>query len=512
MMGRFDAIVVGAGATGGLAAALLCEKGLSVLLLDAGTRYPFWQKPLSKTLAAAIGTISDPRLAKVLPPRLIHAGTKVLRQAGRVRQPVQTECYAWVQKPDSLLDDRDHPYETPADKPFTWIRALGVGGRLAVPGHGRQYYRFGEADLAPKPGADSSWPFGIEELEPWYSLVEQRLALTGAQEGIAHIPDSVVARPAKPDAAESALMEMIRAAWPEAAAMLSRYAPPTDFTGAAKATGRLTLRSGALVRRILAGPDGRAAGAEWVNTLSGQTEQAGAPLVFLCASSLESTRILLNSSTPGGALGDQLPALGGYLTDHIMLKAEGVMPSLPTGGSGEPGRCVYLPRFDLREGGARPRGFGIQLYASGNPSGSWVTAVGFGECVPRAENRVSLAPGKTDRWGIPQLRIEMDWSAKDLSLAKDMDGALAGLLDVLKAKILVQPDGPATPGTSVHECGGARLGTDAGASVLNPHNECWAMPGLYVTDGASFPSQGIQNPTLTMMALTARACDHAVGG
>ena len=512
MTAKHDAIVVGAGAAGGLAAALLCERGLSVLLLDAGSKYPFWKKPLSKSVAATIGSVSDPRLARVLPPRLINAAMKVLRGVGRVRQPVQTECFAWVQKPDAFVDDKDHPYETPPDKPFNWIRSHGVGGRMIVPGHGRQYYRFGDTDIGPKTDGPSPWPFGIDELEPWYQQVERRLRLTGALEGIDYIPDSVIAHQITPSASETVLFETIRSAWPEAPVMLSRYAPPVNFMQIAQDTGHLTLRTNALAQRVLAGPGGRASGVEWLDPLTGQRETAEAPIVFLCASSLESTRILLNSHTPEGTLSDQLPALGGYLTDHVMVKAEGVSPSLPMSEEVEPGRCVYLPRFDLRAGGnPRSRGYGIQLYATVNVTGSWTTAAAFGESAPLAENRVSLSKGKTDKWGAPLLHIEMQWGERERALAASMSTALTELFDTIGAKVLVRPDRAAPPGTSVHECGGARLGRDAQISVLTPKNECWAMPGLYVTDGAALPSQGIQNPTLTIMALTARACAHATG-
>ncbi|MFN4184067.1 MAG: GMC oxidoreductase [Hyphomonas sp.] len=511
MTGQHDAIVVGAGASGGLAAALLCESGLSVLLLDAGSKYPFWRKPLSKTVAATIGAISDPRLANILHPRLINAGTKVLRGIGRVRQPVQTECFAWVQKPDGFVDDCDHPYETPDGMPFTWIRSHGIGGRMVVPGHGRQYYRFGTTDIGPKTDGPSPWPFGIAELEPWYQQVERRLGLTGGQEGIGYIPDSLIAQPVSPDASEEMVLQTIGQKWPEAPAMLSRYAPPVDFTGIADATGRLTLRTSAIAQRILAGPDGKARGVEWLNPLTGQRESAEAPLVFLCASSLESTRILLNSGTDSGPLSEQLPALGRYLTDHVMIKAEGMSPPLPMMPQAEAGRCVYLPRFDLRDGGnAQHRGYGVQLYATVNPAGAWTTAVAFGEVAPTAGNRVTLSKEKTDRWGAPALRIEMQWGDAERALASSMSHALDDLFETIGAKVLVRPAGPANPGTSVHECGGARLGADAQTSVLTPHNECWAMPGLYVTDGSSLPSQGIQNPTLTIMALTARACAHAL--
>lgn len=510
MRRNFDAIIVGAGASGGLAAALLCESGLSVLLLDAGREYSFWKKPLSKILSTSIGAISDPRLAGVLHPRLINAGTRLLRSAGRLRQPVQRECFAWVQKPACFVDDRDHPYETPKGKPFNWIRSHGVGGRMVVPGHGRQYYRLSAFDVGPRNDNPSPWPFGIEELQPWYEEVESRLGLYGGNEGIPYIPDSVITNPISPNISEQQLFHRFAACWPDAPIILSRYAPPVDFPSIAAATGRLTLRTSALAQRVLGGSDGRASGVEWVDPLDGKTHSASAALVFLCASSLESTRILLNSRNSEGPLSEQLPALGLHLSDHVMLKAEGLSPPLPITAPADPGRCLYLPRFDLRDGGdATRRGFGVQLYATANPAGAWTTAVCFGETSQAIQGRVSLSKWRKDRWGQPVLLIDTQWGEPERTLAASMSTALDELFKGIGAKVLVRPAGPANPGTSVHECGGARIGTDTTTSVLSPHNECWAMPGLYVTDGASLPSQGAQNPTLTMMALTARACHRA---
>jgi len=153
--GVYDAIVVGGGAAGGLAASLLCEGGLKVLLLDAGYEAPFWRRPFRTTTASLIQAVADPRLLKVIPHRVVNVGRKALRTVGTIRQPVQTQCFSWEQAPAGFVDDLDHPYVTPEGRPFNWIRSHGLGGRMVLPGHGRQYYRLGDDDLFP---ADTKSP------------------------------------------------------------------------------------------------------------------------------------------------------------------------------------------------------------------------------------------------------------------------------------------------------------------------------------------------------------------
>lgn len=501
----FDAIVVGAGAAGGLAANLLCEAGQNVLLLDAGFQPPVWRSPVRRVTNALVRSVADPRLIKVLPPRAINAGRKALRLAGRIRQPVQTQCFAWEQLPDAFVDDRDFPYETPPGQPFNWIRAHGLGGRMIVPGHGRQYYRLGRDDFMPRDGLSPQWPLAEGELDPWYALVEQRLGLAGERDGIAQPPDSEIVRPLAPTSDERALIGAIKARWPKATPILSRYAPPLDTVGAAAATGRLWCRTGAVAQAVIKDASGRVSGVAWYDVKSGKQETAQAPLVFLCASTLETTRILLQSRSAPTEDG----ALGRYLMDHMMIKAEGIGPKLESRETIEPGRCIYLPRFDLRDGIAwGERGFGVQLYRSDAGDKCWFTAVAFCETTPRAENRVTLDPKRRDACGNPTLRIAFRYNKTENELANEMSAALGELASLAGAKLHGFESTPAIPGTSVHECGTARMGSDPASSVLNSHNECWDTPGLYVTDGASFPSQGTQNPTLTIMALTARACHH----
>ena len=449
-------------------------------------------------------------------PACCIKGRKALRIAGRLRQKIQTLCYAWERQPEAFVDDVDCPYTTPPDKPFHWIRARGIGGRVTIPGHGRQYLRFGRDDFAPQDGKTPDWPFAPGALDPWYALVETRLGLSGARDGLDFLPDSEIASPLSPSAAEAALIARIKTSWPGSHPVMGRYAPPADTLTKASETGKLAIRQGAIVRRIDV-ENGHATGVTWHDRTHGKDRSAKAPLIFLCASALESTRILMLSKddVTGQAIGARSDALGRYLMDHVMLKAEGIGKELAGDGpvKVEDGRCVYLPRFDARdEPVPKPgRGFGVQVYeASIGNNRSFFTAVAFSEMLPRAENRVTLDPARPDRWGIPALHIDCAYGAEELMRARDQSAALKSLADIAGVTLTRLDTMPPPPGMAVHECGTARMGTDPENSVLDPDNQCWDARGLYVTDSACFPSQGSQNPTLTVMALTARACDHAI--
>jgi choline dehydrogenase-like flavoprotein len=253
----------------------------------------------------------------------------------------------------------------------------------------------------------------------------------------------------------------------------------------------------------------------WHDREAGGGCSVRAPLVFLCASALESTRILLCSASaarPEG-LGSQSNALGRYLMDHVLVCGEGVGGALPDGPvAPTPGRCLYLPRFDLRAGGEDGgRGYGVQIYRWSLGRGvSYFNAVSFAEMTPRAENRVTLDPERRDAWRAPVLRIECRHSESERALARNQSAALAELGEILGVRWRAPADTAAPPGAAIHECGTARMGDSPDGSVLDPNNQCWDAKGLHVTDAASLPSQGAQNPTLTILALTARACDHAV--
>jgi choline dehydrogenase-like flavoprotein len=496
---RHDAIVVGGGASGGLAAWLLAEAGLRVLVLDAGIiRSPFYE--LSRHIVRGV-------------TRRVF-GEAALRAVDKRRHPVQVQCYAWPSAPEAFVDDLDCPYVTPPNKPFVWFRARQLGGRWTVPAHGRQYYRLGPTDFFPTDGESPPWPLAAGELDPWYALVERKLGLTGRHDHVPWLPDGEISVPREPTPNEAALQQAITQRWPRTPAVLARSAPPLDSLEFAARTGKLRIRVGAIARKIEVTASGRVQGVVWVDHRSGREERASAPLVFLCASALESTRLLLLSGTPTNpaGLGSASGVLGRYLMDHVRFRAEGSGPApLLTERSAAGGR-LYLPRFDARGLSSQPggRGFGVQIAQTVTDEEQTISMASFAEMIPRAENRVMLDPAQRDAWGIPVLRIECSQSTAELDLARKQASALRELAEVLGIRLSYIDASPAPPGSANHECGTARVGNDPANSVLDPDNQCWDARGLYVTDAACFPSQGTQNPILTILALTARACDHAI--
>lgn len=520
LRGPYDAIVVGSGAAGGVACHELTRAGLRVLVLEAGWEPTSPRAGINAPSARIVSTITNGLRHRAIPPMLNTLGMKALSAFGRLRQPVQSRCFAWKLSPGSLVDDRDCPYETAPGTEFNWFRSRQLGGRMTVPGHGRQYYRLAQTDLEGDSYGRPAWPLEHAELDPWYAGIEEQLRLRGGDDLFAFVPASMLSfvHAPTPDEAETiaALRDRSPSLWP----ILGRYAPPLDWIAMAAKTGRLTAKTGAIVDRVSMDGSGKVTGVRWIDGRTGQRQAAEAPIVFLCASAFESTRILLMSRDPlvRERVGLHSDALGRFAMDHAVASCAGYVAArrADAAAEAEHGRCIYAPAIartqDPATGERLESPFGMQLHRQ--PAGrdrSRIDIVGFSPMRPDAENRVQLSARK-DRFGIPVLTIACRYGNADRAIAHEMLGSVRQAAEALGLDVEYLSRDIAPPGTGIHECGTARMGADPSTSVLDAHGECWDVKGLYVTDAAALPSLGAQNPTLTIMALTARAAAHAVCG
>jgi len=550
---EFDAIVVGSGISGGWAAKELTEKGLRTLVLEAGP-------PIvpARDYVEHVQAYSLP-----------YRGYGNLRKL-REQQPIQSltgSCNEWSSK--FFVNDRENPYHNDPDKPFAWIRGRHVGGRSIM--WGRQVYRWSDLDFEAnaKEGLGVDWPLRYADIAPWYSYVEKFIGVSGQAEGLAHLPDGEFLPPMQLNCAELQVQEAMARRWrrerlmtigrcavltrPHQGRAACHYCGPCErgcithsyFSSigstlpAAAATGRLTLRPNSVVAQVMYDERAdRATGVRAVDAATMQTLEFRSRVIFLCASALESARILLNSKTarfPTG-LANSSGELGRNLMDHPFgAGANGTLPGMEDRKTfGNRPNGIYVPRFRnvtdkhpqfVRgygfQGGAARRdwgrgattpGFGAQfknaLLKSLGPWSLWLG--GWGECLPRPDNFVALHPTLKDKWGIPALHIQCTWGANELAILKDVQVTAAEILEAAGAKDIETFNDELLPGLCIHEMGTARMGRDPKTSVLNGWNQSHDVPNLFVTDGACMASSGNQNPSITYMALTARACDHAV--
>ncbi len=550
----YDAIVVGSGISGGWAAKELTEHGLRTIVLEAG-----------RPIDPAVDYVEH-----VLPWEKRYRGMGDRKQVERY-QPIQRHtgaCDEWSSK--FFVNDLDNPYSFPEDKPFYWIRGRQVGGRSIM--WGRCVYRWSDLDFEAnaKEGFGVDWPLRYKDLAPWWSYVERFVGIQGRRENLPQIPDGEFQPPWPLNAAEQKARDVLLTKFggervitnarlavltqdhegrqkchlcghcARGCITLSYFSSINATLPAARKTGRLTLRPFSVVRSVIYDPvKRRATGVRVIDANTKQTFDVNAKVVFLCASALESTRILLNSSTgefPNG-LGNSSGELGHNLMDHIM--DGGATGTLPWARDRrEVGRrpdAIYVPRFrniktkqpDFLRGygfegraerpdwrrGAEARGFGAAFKKSLiGDLGPWeMTFGGFGEMLPRHENYIELDPHLVDAWGIPALRVNCVYSDNEKKMQEDMVVSATEMLEALSATDIrpFKDDNP--PGLVIHETGTARMGRDPKTSVLNAHNQMWDVPNVFVTDGACMPSTANQNPSITYMALTARAVDYAVG-
>jgi len=549
----YDAIVVGSGATGGWAAKVLTEKGMSVLVLEAGRQ---------------LDEKKDFR-EHTFPYELKYRGL-VTGSKFAPRQPIQSRCYAANEYGHHLfVDDIDNPYTTPEDKPFWWIRGRHVGGRSIT--WGRQSYRMSDYDFkaAERDGYGDPWPISYADLEPYYNQVEDFVGISGSYENLPQLPDSKFLPAMKMTCGEHLLKKGVESNWSDRKVIIGRaailtqphqgraachwcghcdrgctthsyYSSPGSTLPAAAKTGRMTLKPNSVVRELIVDTNtGKAKGVRVINQLTKQERDEYAKVVVLCASTLESTRILLNSKSrqhPEG-FGNTSGALGHYLMDHMYsISAGGIVPQLfGSEYDFSDGRAngIYVPRFrNIKDkhpnfirgygmqGGVRVStdffkgrqipGFGANFKKMVREAKSEVTW-GLGawcEMLPDKNNTAKIDPNKVDAWGIPVLHIECKHGDNERAMAKDALETIKEMATAAKFTIQYSNLTPAPPGFCIHEVGTARMGSDPKTSVLNKWNQTWDAKNVFVTDGACYASVGCQNPTLTMMAITARACDY----
>jgi len=548
----YDALIIGSGMTGGWAAKELTEKGLKVLVLEAG-------RPI----------VPEQDYVEHVPVYEMKFRGLGDRKEQLKTQPIQRMCYAceeWGQK--FFINDLEHPYTTDPGKPFAWIRGRQVGGKSIM--WGRQSYRWSDLDFEAnlRDGHGTDWPIRYADIEPWYSYVEDFAGISGQEEGIPQLPDGHFLPPMEMNCAEVTVKEAIaRHYGRERILTIGRAAVNTrvhsgraacHYCGpchrgcitrsyfssvnatlpAAQKTGRMTLRPYSVVHSLIFDPQARRV--TGVRVIDGQMRQAlefQGKIVFLCAGTLESARILLNSATPefSSGLANSSGQLGKNLMDHIMGGgAEGIIPgNVDRVQFGNRPNGTYVPRFKnisrqekdfvrgygYQGGGSRDgwtrgiaeSGFGVSLKNSLRDYGPWkMNLHGFGECLPRPDNYVELDEEKVDAWGIPTLKIHCSFGENEKALLNDMAIEAAEMLAVAGAVQIrtMRADNP--PGLAIHEMGTARMGRDPKTSVLNAQNQAHDVKNLFLTDGACMASSSCVNPSLTYMALTARACDYAV--
>lgn len=537
---HFDAIVIGSGASGSFAARELTAQGLEVLLVEAGREV----KPEE----------FDPA-RRPKNPRQINIFERAL--ATLTGQAVQARAVFFKGMLSNLyVNDRDNPYFTPKDAPFVWIRGRQAGGRTHT--FGRVLLRWTDHDFKSKSltGRGVDWPISYTDIEPYYDEVESALGLYGNNDGVSTLPDGKYIGSAKLSPSEKQFKEAVESRWPERHVIAFRSIAPEPSRifrplREAMASGRLTIRYHSVVRRILT-EGKRATGVEIVDTASGEIATASAAHVVVCGSPIESVRLLLNSKSPAhpDGLGNSSGQLGRYFMDQLPMLAMGRMPQPAEAWTGDdsqppdpfygPGGGIFIPRSEKFTGGdfGIQGVFGRETAAPGEPLG--VMAMGFGQMQPDADNRITLHPSKTDRWGIPAPYIRCKIGSDDEKTLEREEEAFIEMVKEVGGEVefMGSPRGmrewgrgvyPKTGtlsrflfrrlfkrvmvmGAAIHESGGARMGEDPQHSVLNQWGQCWDAPNVYVTDASAFAGSGVSGTTLTIMALTVRACRHLAGG
>ena len=554
----YDAIVVGSGITGGWAAKELTEKGLKTLMIERG-RVVEHRKDY---------------VTEAKPPWEYENRTKVAFDLIEDQYKIQRQCYAFHDGTKHFFgNDKDYAYTTEPGTDFSWIRANQLGGKSLL--WHRQSYRMSTFDFLTNKadGHGNDWPIRYEDLAPWYEYVERFVGISGSSEYLPQLPDSVFQPPFEMTLPEREFSEKMRELEPNKPVIISRCAHLTQpekiqvdlgrmkciarnecqkgcSLGAYFSTQSATLPAAANTGNLYIAPNSvvesliydantnRVRGVRVVDNETMLQREYFGKIIFLCASTLGTTQIMLNSKSrrfPNG-IANSSGVLGHYLMDHnynamVTADIDGYEDEYY---SGRRPASLYIPNWhyepsryhrDFKRGyalaGSASRvdwqdmgvsdGFGTSFKAKLHNPGTWMMGLqGQGEMLANRDNQVSLSATEKDKWGMPQLHFNCRWSDNEIAMtdaAVDTAATMmkkAGFRNIQKSN-LGQP-----PGLAIHEVGTARMGKDPAESVLNGYNQCHDVPNLFVTDGASFCSSAAVNPSLTFMAITARAVDYAV--
>ncbi|UBM57816.1 GMC family oxidoreductase [Marinilongibacter aquaticus] len=546
----FDAIVVGSGMSGGWAAKELCDAGLKTLVLERGRN---------------VEHVTDYTTAFSNPWDLPHRGRETRQD--RLENPIANKCYAYDEATKQFfLPDEEQAYIQ--DKPFDWIRSYQEGGKSLTWGRQTQRWSPYEFENPHKWGYGIEWPIRYDELAPWYSKVERFIGVSGHRDAHPSMPDGEFLKPFEMTCVEKHVQETIAKNYADRAAIIGRCAHLTEVKeihekqgrsqcqsrvlcyrgcpfGAyfssnsstipwAQKTGNLTLRPHSIVHSIRYDEQkGKAKGVLVIDQKTGETHEFYAKIIFVNASTINSNALLLNSKSkrfPNG-LGNDSGVLGKYLGFHMY---RGTISALhPSFGDkfyyGRRPTAVIVPNFRNLEkqessflGGyssffstGRSVGheapFGEALKKASGEIGPWsVYMMMQGETIPKESCQISLAPEKQDKYGLPQVSIHVHYDDNDMHMMQDFHEQGEQMLELAGFKQINKIDTHQAPGLDIHEMGGARMGKDPKNSILNRFNQVHTCQNVFVTDGACMSSFGHQNPSLTFMALTARAVDHAI--
>jgi len=568
----YDAVVVGSGAAGGMAAHVLTSKGMDVLMLEAGRKLPIEQE-----LRSMQWPYDHPRRGDA-PPGSHHLSFNeyTIRTPPYAKGSAFKHVYSYVggwsgsdYVKNILVDEKDHPY---TGTHYAWVRARALGGKTNI--WGRLALRLSDYDFKGKThdGYGEDWPIAYADLAPYYDKVDLYLGISGVKENLPHLPDSLFQRPNKLTAAEvglrQSLKKMGRVLTPYRAGVTTdgvkhnkyrskcygrgacdrrpggcdihaAFDSPTGLIYPSMDTGHLTLRTNSVAHEVLVDRNtGKARGVAFIDSVTHKSYEAKAKVVILAASTLESARLLLLSRSPQhpNGIGNSSGHVGHNFCEHVMgpgvtglVKEQVGKPH--TLDDGRPGG-FYVPRFrnlkDRQPGFIRGYGFegggGHSIFpanANDTPgfgaqykklvrdySAAFISMGGFGEVLSRYENAVDLDPNVKDAWGIPVLRFQYQFGDNEKKMCKDMVAAGREMFEAAGIQVINTDDKMLTEGWSIHELGTARMGTDPKTSVLNQFQQSHDVKNLFVVDGSSHVSASCQNPTWTIMALAWRSCEY----